>query len=132
MSGGGRPDPWQSPVWRLFAAYPGNATVALTMSGRMIDVRRSHALIVVLNATLATAAAAKFFISRQEKRKNDRQNVREVFRPSLNARGREMHAGPAPFRWTVYRLGSLTSSSCNYISRRSLPAKAVAALGFLI
>jgi hypothetical protein len=38
--------------------------------------------------------------------------------------------GPAPFRWTVYRLSFLTSSSSKFFHRRSLPPKAVEALGF--
>jgi len=36
--------------------------------------------------------------------------------------------GPAPFRWTVYRLSFLTSSSSKLCYRRSLPPKAVEAL----
>src|ERR1700690_43582 len=31
--------------------------------------------------------------------------------------------GPAPFRWTVYRLSFLTSSSCKFSRKRSLPAE---------
>jgi hypothetical protein len=38
--------------------------------------------------------------------------------------------GPAPFRWTVYRLSFLTLSSSKFFHRRSLPPKAVEALGF--
>jgi hypothetical protein len=42
-----------------------------------------------------------------------------------------LRCGPAPFQWTVYRLSILTSSSCNFSGKRSLPLKAVEALGFL-
>jgi hypothetical protein len=38
------------------------------------------------------------------------------------------HDGPAPFRWTVYRLSFLTSSSCTLHSKRSLPPQAADAL----
>jgi len=38
--------------------------------------------------------------------------------------------GPAPFWWTVYRLSLLTSSLSKLFDRRSLPPKAVEALGF--
>ena len=49
-----------------------------------------------------------------------------------NRRFADSWFGPAPFRWTVYRLSFLTSSSCNFLGKRSLPPEAVEALGFLI
>jgi hypothetical protein len=42
----------------------------------------------------------------------------------------DLGSGPAPFQWTVYRLSFLTLSSSKFFRKRSLPPKAVEALGF--